>query len=304
MPFFASVILPGVDALSQKQLGLFAGLTAAAIWGGMYVISKVVLEVIPPFSLLSLRLALGCLALVTWMAWRRALPRLTPRQWAQVLGVGFIGYGLSLGMQFAGTRLSTAANGAVITAATPAFVYLFAFFILKEQISRRALLALLLSSLGVLAVIDPAQAQLSPELWRGNLILVGAAVTWALYSVLVRRATRELAALPFTLIALLGGLIVSLPVSALELGRDPIGGVGAGIVGGVLYLGLVATALAAFLWNWAFEHLEAGAASLTFFAQPLVGAALGAWLLGERLTLLFLLGGILILFALWLASQR
>jgi drug/metabolite transporter (DMT)-like permease len=50
--------------------------------------------------------------------------------------------------------------------------------------------------------------------------------------------------------------------------------------------------------------LEAGLASLTFFAQPLVGAGLGAWLLGEQLTPLFLLGGFLILLCLWLAAPN
>jgi drug/metabolite transporter (DMT)-like permease len=293
-----------LSAFTPKQLGLLAGLAASAIWGGMYVISKVVLAVIPPFSLLSLRLLLGCLTLAAWLAWKRQLPRLPGRQWVQVLGVGFIGYGLSLGMQFAGTRLSTAANGAVVTAATPAFVFLFAYLILGEKISQWALVALGLSSLGVLAVIDPSQAQLSPQLWRGNLILVGAAITWGLYSVLVRRSTRQLAALPFTLVALLGGLILALPIAALELSRAPMLSFSAGLIGGVLYLGLVATALAAFLWNWTFEHLEAGLASLTFFAQPLVGAALGAVFLGERLTPLFLVGASLILFALWVGSRR
>ncbi|MBU2610230.1 MAG: EamA family transporter, partial [Chloroflexi bacterium] len=43
--------------------GLLSGLTAAAIWGGMYVVSKVVMEVIPPFSLITLRLILGILTL-------------------------------------------------------------------------------------------------------------------------------------------------------------------------------------------------------------------------------------------------
>lgn len=287
----------------MKQLGLLAGLAAAAIWGGMYVVSKVVLAVIPPFSLLSLRLLLGSLALAAWLAWKRRLPRLPGRQWLQVLGVGLVGYGLSLGLQFAGTRLSTAANGAVITAATPAFVYLFAFWLLKESISRRALVALLLSSVGVLMVVDPARAQLAPELWRGNLILVGAAASWALFSVLVRRTTRQLAALPFTLAALLGGLLLSVPMAGVELSRAPVAAVGWGLWAGVLYLGLVSTALAMFLWNWAFEHLEAGLASLTFFAQPLVGAALGAWLLGEALSASFLAGTLLILLALWLGAR-
>ena len=39
---------------------LLAGLIAAALWGGMYVVSKVVLDVIPPFSLLTTRLIFGC----------------------------------------------------------------------------------------------------------------------------------------------------------------------------------------------------------------------------------------------------
>ena len=47
--------------MSHKQIlpGLLSGLIAASIWGGMYVVSKVVLNVIPPFTLLSLRLILG-----------------------------------------------------------------------------------------------------------------------------------------------------------------------------------------------------------------------------------------------------
>ena len=54
-------------------LGLLAGLGAAAIWGGMYVVSKVVLEVIPPFALLSTRLILGILTLSLVIALRPKL---------------------------------------------------------------------------------------------------------------------------------------------------------------------------------------------------------------------------------------
>lgn len=43
--------------------GLFAGLAAASIWGGMYVVNKIVLEVIPPFALLTIRLVMGAMAL-------------------------------------------------------------------------------------------------------------------------------------------------------------------------------------------------------------------------------------------------
>src|SRR5262245_16728483 len=120
--------------MSKTLVGILCGLGAAAIWGGMYVVSKVVLEIIPPFSLVTLRLILGVITLAILLSLRR-FPAISYRQIRQVLGVGFIGYGISLSLQFLGTKLSTAANGSLVTSATPAFVLLFAWILLKEQIS-------------------------------------------------------------------------------------------------------------------------------------------------------------------------
>ncbi len=288
---------------TNTRTGIIFGLSAAAIWGGMYVVSKVVLDVVPPFALLTMRLGLGILVLAAWVIVRKAWPRLAPRQWTQIIAIGLLGYGLSLGFQFTGTKLATAANGAVITAATPAFVYLFAWLLLGERVSRMRLAALAVSTLGVLAVIDPGQAQLGGDLWLGNLLLIGAAVTWALYSVLVRKTTQWVDSLPFSLIAFVGGMLMTVPAAGVELQTQAIGAIDAPIVLGILYLGIVSTAVAAYLWNKAFEVLDAGVAALTFFAQPLVGAVLGAWLLGEQLTPMFLAGGALILLGLWLGSR-
>ena len=55
---------------------LIAGLTAASIWGGMYVVSKVVLEVIPPFTLLTIRLLLG-VVILAFVVFLRGKPSLT-----------------------------------------------------------------------------------------------------------------------------------------------------------------------------------------------------------------------------------
>lgn len=289
--------------MNRRWVGLLSGLGAAAIWGGMYVVSKVVLEVIPPFTLVSLRLLLGILVLWIFIA-RQGGTGFTWKQKFQAALVGWVGYGVSLGFQFVGTRLSTASNGALVTSATPAFVLLFAAWILRERVSWRRLAALAVSTLGVLAVIDPRSARLSPDLFWGNLCLVAAALTWALYSVLVRKTTRTLALLPTTMVFFFGGLAVSLPAAAIELRQIPLGQMTWGVAAGVLYLGVVSTALAMFLWNQAFALLEAGVASLTFFAQPVVGIALGAWLLGEPVSALFVVGGVLIGVGLWLAGQE
>ncbi len=265
--------------------------------------SKVVLDVIPPFTLLTLRLLLGILALGIVIAFRPQ-PILTRQQIWNIFGVGVVGYGISLAFQFVGTKLSTASNGSLVTSATPAFVLLFAPFLLNEKPTARRVIALIISTLGVAAVIDPRTAELSPALFWGNMSLLAAALTWALYSVLVRKVTQTADVFTPTAIMLAGGLPSSILFSAWEIKTQGIGSITPGIIGGILFLGIISTAIAMFLWNYAFAELPAAVASLTFFAQPVVGILLGAIFLGEKITPLFLFGGVLIGIGLVIASRE
>jgi len=279
--------------MNKSVVGLLSGLTAASIWGGMYVVSKVVLDVIPPFSLLAIRLMLGALVLGVVFALRKKTD-FTRKQFRDSFLVGVVGYGISLGFQFVGTKLSTASNGALVTSATPAFVLLFAPIILKEKTTLRGVTALAISTLGVLAVIDPRKADLSSALFLGNLSLLAAALTWALYSVLVRKVSAGVDLIASSAVMLIGGMPSSLLFGAIEVNRQGIGEITIGIVLGTLFIGIVSTAIAMYLWNFAFAQLPASVASLTFFAQPVVGTLLGWFFLSEKVTPLFLVGGTLI----------
>ncbi len=294
--------MSSTSRINNPVWGLLSGLTAAAIWGGMYVVSKVVMQVIPPFSLIVMRLVLGILTLTILVVARKSW-KVAPRQFWSIFGVGVVGYGISLGFQFVGTQLSTAANGALVTSATPAFVLFFAALFLAEKITRRRLLALGIATVGVVAVIDPRNALLSPSFFWGNLCLVAAALTWALYSVLIRKVTRQTGVLTTTLIAFIGGLPVCLPLSGWEVVTQGFRTISLGVVGGVLFIGIISTALAMLLWNTAFAVLDAGVASLTFFAQPLVGTLLSVLFLNERISPLFVIGGVLIGIALLVSSK-
>ena len=278
-----------------------AGLAAAGIWGGMYVVSKVVLDVLPPFTLLTLRLMLGALAMgivVQARGWRR----ISLNRGLRLLGIGVVGFGLSVGLQFVGTDLSSAANAALITSASPAFILLFGGLLLGEPVTLRRLAALGLASLGVLAVINPGSADLGQGTFRGNVALLGAAVSWGLYSVLVKQASQDTPTTEVSLLGFVGGLIVSVPLGFVESRQGPAGPVTGPILLGVVYLGLVSTALAMYLWNRSLALLEAGEVSLLFFAQPVVGVGLGALLLGEHLGLAFWVGSALIATGLLLAA--
>jgi drug/metabolite transporter (DMT)-like permease len=288
--------------------GLFAGLAAASIWGGMYVVSKIVLEVIPPFALLTIRYVIGAMVLGVAIYFRNKRETIKAAStkdfyWKSAL-VGFVGYGISLGFQFVGTKLSTASNGSLVTSATPAFVLLFAPFLLGERTTTRRIIALVISTLGVVAVIDPRTAELSPSLFWGNMSLLAAALTWALYSVLVRKISKSGGLLLSSTIMLLGGLPSSLFLGIWEVQTQGVGKITIGIIGGLLFLGIISTAIAMFLWNYAFAELPAAVASLTFFAQPVVGTLLGWFFLSEEITPLFLAGGVLIGIGILIATRE
>jgi drug/metabolite transporter (DMT)-like permease len=289
--------------MSKSALGMLSGLSAAGIWGGMYVVSKIVLDIIPPFALITTRLILGGLTLFVILRLRGPI-KIAKRDLWHVFAVGSIGYGMSLGLQFVGTKLSTAANGSLVTSATPAFVLIFAHRLLGERITRWRFLALLVSTIGVLAVVDPRSATLKTSLFWGNMALLGAALTWALYSVLIRVVTRDLDVLTVSLIAFLGGLPIAIPAGVAELVTHGAGPITLWVVMGVLFLGIICTALAMYLWNNAFALIDANRASLTFFAQPVVGTLLGWLFLGETITPLFIFGGLLIALGLILASRQ
>src|SRR5262245_49341735 len=134
--------------MPPRLLGTLAGLGAAAIWGGMYVVSKVVLDFVPPLPLVLARLLVGALTLGL-IAALTGQPRPCRRDLPFLALLGFVGLTVSMIAQFAGTRLSTAANAALITSATPAFLVLFAWPILGERLTVPRLAGLALASAGV-----------------------------------------------------------------------------------------------------------------------------------------------------------
>jgi drug/metabolite transporter (DMT)-like permease len=206
-----------------------------------------------------------------------------------------------VGAQFVGTDRSTAVNGALITSASPAFILIFAALLLREPLTIQRIAAVALATIGVIVIVDPAQADFSSATFSGNIALVIAAITWGLYSVLVRKASAEVPTLMFSLIALFGGLLLTVPAALIELPTRPIGQITPGIIAGVLYLGIVSTAAAMWLWNRAFALVDASIASLFFFAQPLVGALLSVIFLGQPMTFALWIGSALILFGVLLS---
>ncbi|WP_206832357.1 DMT family transporter [Alicyclobacillus fructus] len=280
--------------MKSSWIGAVCLALAASLWGGTYVVSKAVMEWVDPSALIWLRYAVGVIALAAVGVWRGVNWRMAPRDFALVAAVGVVGYAVSIWAQFVGTHESTAEMGAVITSGTPAFMVIFARLLLKEAITWRRAASVILATLGVFVMIGVGRPDHARALW-GGLVLLVAAITWGLQSVLVKRVPPHHSSLVITAYAMLVALVVMTPVSFAHMPSLHVILRHTWVWAGVLYLGVFSTAGAFLLWNEGLRRMPAGSGGVYFFLQPLVGTALGWWVLGETVTASFWLGALLIL---------
>ncbi|WP_074532887.1 DMT family transporter [Bacillus paranthracis] len=290
--------------MKQTILGAICLSLAASIWGGMYVVSKYVLDFIPPLTLVWLRfiIAFVVLYMILKIAEKKQKKTVTIRKkdWLLFAWIGFIGYFISITCQFIGTKLSDAHTGSLVTSATPAFIVIFAAIILKEKLTARRLLSTIIATIGVIIVIG-WDIEIG-SYFIGTIILVGAAITWALLSIYVKIASARFSSLVITTYAIFFSLFFITPFMIWEFQSNPIEHMTLYVVLGVLYLGIVSTAGAFFLWNKGLELMDASIGSLFFFFQPIVGSLLGWLLLNETLSSNFFIGGILIICSVFITT--
>jgi drug/metabolite transporter (DMT)-like permease len=267
---------------------------ASSIWGGMYVVVKVTVMVIPPLELVWMRYLVAIVALLVIGFITRQKWKIDKRHFLIIIAIGIIGNTISIVTQETGTMLSSAQTGAIITSATPAFMVIFARLLLKEQFTFKKALSVCLATIGVFLIVGVGHVNLSSKL--GGISLLIAALTWALMSVLVKRVPGEYSQIVVTTYSILVALIVLTPfvlprlhaINFSELTHPTIWG-------GVLYLGIVSTAGGFLLWNRGLQMLNASSGGLFFFFQPVVGTLLGWLILGESIGVTFWIGSILIL---------
>ncbi|MGW6379939.1 DMT family transporter [Peribacillus butanolivorans] len=266
---------------------------AASIWGGMYVVVKVVVDSVPPLELVWFRYVIAIVALliigvVTKQSWR-----IEKRDWLLIFMIGLIGNTISIVTQEIGTMLSTAQMGAIITSTTPAFMVLFARILLKEKITFKKALSIILATIGVCIIVGNAHINSSNQLGAVSLLI--AALTWSLMSVLIKRVPGQYSQIVVTTYAILVSIVLLTPFTINRLDKlDFQAMMHPTIWGGLLYLGVISTACAFLLWNRGLQMLNASSGGLFFFFQPIVGTFLGWLLLGEQIGLPFWMGTILI----------
>ncbi len=283
---------------------LFAGLTAidltmllvVVIWGANFSIVKSALTEIPPLAFATLRFATASVILLVFMLWhegKRALP--DRRTLWKLTWVGIIGNTIYQALFTYSLTLTTAANGSLIIATTPALVALAAAMLKIERIRRVMAVGIALAIGGVVLVVAERGLALGGRGLLGDLLMLGAAICWTIYTLGVRTLGQGLSPLAITTWTMITGVPGMLLVSLPDWSTVAWSHVSLQAWLALAYATLLALVLAYVLWNNSVRVAGSARTAIYGCAIPLV-AALIAWpLIGEQPTWVQGIGGVLII---------
>lgn len=282
---------PSAPGVRWTEAGL---LLMVGIWGVNFSVVKRALETFQPLAFNGLRFLIASVFVFAVLRGggplrrpaRSDLPRIA------LLGVvGNVAYQLAFILGLDRTR---AGNAAVILALTPVFTTLLSAMHGHERPRGRSWTGVVVSVFGV-ALVTGGTPQLRPEELWGDLILVGAAAIWAVYTVGARPLIRRYGAVPVTAWTLWVGAAGLLGIGAPQLFRQNWGRLGAAAWGGLAYSALLAIGLAYLLWYRGVERIGNTRTAVFSNLSPVVALLVAALWLGERPTAVSLLGVVLVL---------
>jgi drug/metabolite transporter (DMT)-like permease len=300
-PVVPTVPAQGTPGRRVSAAALAAMTVTVLAWASAFVGIRGVGRAYEPGPLALGRLLLGTAALGLLLATRRRWVRPTGREWGLLVVCGlawFAVYNVALN---AAERRVDAGTTAMLVNIGPILIALLAGALLGEGFPRPLLVGAAVAFAGAV-LIGVATSRSSGADGVGVLLCLLAAATYAIGVVSQKPALRRLPALQVTWTACAIGTVACLPFLP-ELVRET-GRAGAGPIAGLVYLGLVPTALAFTTWAYTLARMDAGRLGVTTYLVPPL-AILAAWpLLGEVPPVLAVVGGVVCLAGVALSRRR
>ena len=283
----------GLPRPGHAWLATLLLVSVTAVWGSTFFLIHDLVESVPPADFLTVRF--GIAAVVLLVLFRRQTLALTRRE-VRVGAVLGVLYGLAQVLQTTGLQDTDASVSGFITGTYVVLTPVLGAVLLRDRIAPVTWLAVALATAGIAVLslqgfsvgVGEALTLASAVLYAGHIVALG---RWS-----TPQAAVGLATVQAGVIALVTGL-AAVP-DGLTLPAD--GGQWASL----LYMALVAGALALWAQTWAQAHLTATRAAIVMALEPVFAAFFAVLLGGEQLTRRMVVGGALVLAAMYVVELR
>lgn len=302
MPTENAGILSRIPGLAYVGLVL-----TPLFWAGNAVVARGTVEHIPPLSMSFWRWIIALAILLPFGLpgiWRHR--QIIRQYFGSMLALATFSVAAFNSLLYFAATTTTATNIALINATIPIFVALLAWVLLGDRTRPIQALGIALAITGIATVVARGDISVLTGLQAqpGDLIMVAAVFSWGLFSVLLRRQAVPLPALTFLTTQILLGTLVILPfyltdlfffAGGFDLSRDtalPL-----------LYFAIFPGILAYGFWNHGVHKIGPARAAIFMYLTPVFASVLAGVFLGESLGVFHIIGGLLILAGLLLATQ-
>jgi drug/metabolite transporter (DMT)-like permease len=297
-----------MGAIMTRDFTANAGaFTAAILFGASVVAVRVAVQDIPPLALAILRFGQGgFLLLLLLFIWARDLLRIGWRDVPYLILLGAIFFTIFPVTFNISLRLTEASRGAMMLATMPLWSVLLARIAKRERLSPRQMCGVLLAFAGVGVVLAERGLTfvgISLSLVGDALMLV-TALCGAVYGVLAKRMLTRYNAMTVTAYTMMFGTLLLVPAAFLEDPSSAMARIRIDTVMLVLFLGIFGGAIGYFLWTFALTRLSPTQVAVYVNLNPMIATLLGATLLAEKLTGIFIAGFVAVLGGVLLVNLR
>jgi Predicted permeases len=267
----------------------------------MFVVVKIIVDEVHPIQLVWLEYLISLVFLIGYSVLKGEKWHINWPDLKLIFWIGIIGNTISLVAQEMGTGLSNAQTGSVITSTIPAFMIIFGWLILKERLDKVKILSVIIAILGVVMIVGLKMT--GSNVVMGVMLLVLTAITWALMSVLVKKV-KTYSSLQITIMSTVVAVVTLTPFILSDISSlTSINFLDPKVILSLLYIGAVSTAVAYVMWNKGLKVISASSSGLFYLIQPIVGSFLGWLLLGEQISVGFIIGSAMILASVWISVK-
>ncbi|HET7482778.1 MAG TPA: DMT family transporter [Actinomycetota bacterium] len=280
--------------------GAAALLGAMTIWGGSYVVAHLVLDSVGPFVLLFGRFLLAFAVLFPIA--RRAGFRMRMMFRRSFLIFGLTGFVLHLTFETTGLMFTTPGSAAIVIATAPAVTLLVSVLFLNERLTPQRSLGIALSIAGALVVTGARAGSAAGGALIGNLLVFAGVLAWGVYTVQGKRLATDVPGVVATAASAGSAAMLIAPLALLEVAFGRVPDVNGGMVLGILYLGVLASAAAYGLWNVSLRYVDASVAGSFINLVPVIGVIL-AIAVGEAMTAGQWAGAAIVAGGVWLTER-
>jgi drug/metabolite transporter (DMT)-like permease len=274
------------------------------IASGTHIIAKVVVKDIDPVSLTMLRSGIAAIALLVIMYIRRIRLQFERADWKKIIFLSALAIPINQFLFLYAIKYTTPSNAALLYATTPAMVLVLSIILGREKAILKRMVGIGIAFVGVLIVIFEKGVDFHSDYTIANVVIFVAVIAWALYTIQGKEMILKYGAFKTSSSTMVLGTILYLPIGAWNTINFSYESLNHFHWLGLFYLAVMTSIFAYVLWYYALSRIEATRVTIFMNLQPVLTTLLSVLLLGQSITVAFVIGGVIALSGVIIAQGK